>query len=51
MKLLLPFLAAGLMVPAAALGAPAAGSDEIRAIWETRFEYQTEANVKAILAN
>src|SRR6185436_17598522 len=48
---LLPFLAAGLMVPAAALGAPPAGSDEIRAIWVTRFEYQTESDVKAIVAN
>jgi uncharacterized lipoprotein YddW (UPF0748 family) len=48
---LLPFLAAALMVPAAALGAPPAGSDEIRAIWVTRFEYQTEADVKAIIAN
>ena len=48
---LLPFLAAGLMVPAAALATPPAGSDEIRAIWVTRFEYQTEAEVKAIVAN
>jgi uncharacterized lipoprotein YddW (UPF0748 family) len=50
---LLPFLAAGLLVPAAALGSPAAGpaSDEVRAIWITRFEYQTEADVRTILAN
>ena len=51
MKRFLPLLVAGLMAPAAALGAPAAGSDEIRAIWVTRFEYQTEADVKAIVAN
>src|SRR5678816_2599221 len=51
MKLLLPFLAAGLIVPAVASAAPAAGSDDIRAIWVTRFEYQTEADVKAIVAN
>lgn len=49
---LLPLLAAGLMLPAAALGAPApAATDEVRAIWVTRFEYQTEADVKAIFAN
>src|SRR5262247_3479359 len=38
-------LAAGLVLPAAA------GTDEIRAIWVTRFEYQSEADVKAIVAN
>jgi uncharacterized lipoprotein YddW (UPF0748 family) len=48
---LLPFVAAGLILPAAALGAPAAPADEIRAIWVTRFEYQTEADVKTIFAN
>src|SRR5438067_11750237 len=48
---LLPFLAAGLVVPAAAFGSPAPAADEVRAIWVTRFEYQTEAEVKTILAN
>ncbi len=47
----LPILAALLAIPAAAMGAPAAASDEVRAIWITRFEYQTEADVKTILAN
>jgi uncharacterized lipoprotein YddW (UPF0748 family) len=50
---LLPFLAAGLLVPAAAFGspAPAPATDEVRAIWVTRFEYQSEADVRTILAN
>ena len=48
---LLPLLAAGLILPAAAFAAPAKPSDEIRAIWVTRFEYQTEADVKTIFAN
>src|SRR5688572_12674087 len=42
---LLTLLAAGLVLPAAA------GTDDVRAIWVTRFEYQTEADVKAIVAN
>ena len=48
---LLPFLAVGLVLPAAAFGSPAPASDEVRAIWVTRFEYQTEADVKTIFAN
>jgi uncharacterized lipoprotein YddW (UPF0748 family) len=48
---LLPFLAAVLVLPAAAFGSPAPQTDEVRAIWVTRFEYQTEADVKTILAN
>lgn len=48
---LLPILAAGLLVPAAAFGSPVAATDEVRAIWVTRFEYQTEADVKTILSN
>ena len=47
----LPILAALLAIPAAAMGAPATATDEVRAIWITRFEYQTEADVKTILAN
>jgi uncharacterized lipoprotein YddW (UPF0748 family) len=47
----LPFLAAILALPAAAMGAPAPAADEVRAIWVTRFEYQSEADVKTILAN
>ncbi len=47
----LPFVAAGLLLPVAALGAPAPKVDEVRAIWVTRFEYQTQAEVKTILAN
>lgn len=48
---LLPFLAAVVLLPAAAMAAPAPKTDEVRAIWVTRFEYQTEADVKAIFAN
>jgi uncharacterized lipoprotein YddW (UPF0748 family) len=47
----LPLLAALLAIPATAMGAPATATDEVRAIWITRFEYQTEADVKTILAN
>jgi len=38
-------------LPMAALGAPSPAADEVRAIWVTRFEYQTESDVKTILAN
>jgi uncharacterized lipoprotein YddW (UPF0748 family) len=34
-----------------ALSAPHGGTDEVRAIWVTRFEYSTEADVKTILSN
>lgn len=49
---LLPVLAV-VLLPACALGAPpaAAPGDEVRAIWVTRFEYRSEADVKGILAN
>jgi uncharacterized lipoprotein YddW (UPF0748 family) len=47
----LPLLGILLAVPAAAMGAPAPATDEVRAIWVTRFEYQTEADVKTILSN
>ena len=51
----LPLLAALLALPATAMGAPAPApapaAAEVRAIWVTRFEYQTEADVKTILAN
>ena len=40
-----------LALPMAALGAPAPAADEVRAIWVTRFEYQSESDLKTILAN
>ncbi|HLY10635.1 MAG TPA: family 10 glycosylhydrolase [Planctomycetota bacterium] len=46
-----PLFAILLALPASAMGAPGAASDEVRAIWVTRFEYQTESDVKTILAN
>jgi len=50
---LLPFLAAVVVLPAAAMAAPAPApkTDEVRAIWVTRFEYQSEAEIKTIFAN
>src|SRR5579863_5175832 len=49
---LLPFLAAaGCFLPAVASGSPLRATDEVRAIWVTRFEYQSEAEIKTILAN
>lgn len=48
----IPLLAALLAIPATAMGAPApSAADEVRAIWVTRFEYQTEADVRTILSN
>jgi len=47
----LPLLAVLLAIPATAMGAPAPAADDVRAIWITRFEYQTESDVKTILAN
>jgi len=47
----LPLLAALLAIPATAMGSPAPATDEVRAIWVTRFEYQTETDVRRIFAN
>lgn len=43
-------LAAGMMLPLVASAAPST-MEEVRAIWVTRFEYQSEAELKAIFAN